>query len=207
MAGDLQSINDFGVSMMKSSTLRAGLTLACAAALAACGGGNDNLALGGQVYGLTKSGLVLENLANKSTVTLNAGAGAFQFEQLVSSDENFEVVVKTQPAGAVCKINNGKGKTGSYSIYSIEVVCVTNTYNVGGSVSGLRTSGLSLVNGSTRVDIAANATSFTLPVKVADGAPYGITILTQPTGQTCAIANGTGTMGSADINNVQVTCQ
>jgi hypothetical protein len=86
-------------------------------------------------------------------------------------------------------------------------VCVTNTYNVGGTISNLKTPGLVLVNGSTRLDVLANATSFTLPVKVADGAPYGITILTQPTGQTCSVAGGTGTMGSADINNVAVTCQ
>jgi hypothetical protein len=192
---------------MKSSTLRTGVALACAATLAACGGGNENLALGGQVYGLTKSGLVLENLNNKATVTVPAGSSTFIFEQLISSDENFEVVIKTQPSGAVCKLNNAKGKSGSYSIYSIEVVCVTNTYNVGGTVSGLRTSGLVLVNGSTRVDVAANATSFTLPVKVADGSPYGVTILTQPTGQVCSIANGVGTMSSADINNLAITCQ
>ena len=192
---------------MKSSTLRTGVALASMALLAACGGGNDSLALGGQVYGLTKSGLVLENLANKSTVTVAANTGTFMFEKLLSSDESFEVVIKTQPTGAVCKLNNAKGKTGSYNIYSIEVVCVTNTYNVGGTITGLRNSGLTLINGSTRLDVAANATSFTLPVKVDDGAPYGITILTQPSGQTCAIANGTGTMGSADINNVQVTCQ
>lgn len=192
---------------MKSSTLRTGVALACAATLAACGGGNENLALGGQVYGLTKSGLVLENLSNKATLTVPAGSSTFVFEQLIASDENFEVVIKTQPTGAVCKLNNGKGKSGSYSIYSIEVVCVTNTYNVGGTISGLKTAGLVIINGSTRVDVAANATTFTLPVKVADGSPYGITILTQPTGQTCAIANGTGTMGSTDINNVAITCQ
>jgi len=192
---------------MKSSTLRTGVALACAATLAACGGGNENLALGGQVYGLTKSGLVLENLSNKSTVTVPAGSSTFVFEQLIASDENFEVVIKTQPTGAVCKLNNGKGKSGSYSIYSIEVVCVTNSYNVGGTISGLKTPGLVIINGSTRVDVAANTTTFTLPVKVADGSPYGITILTQPTGQTCAIANGTGTMGSTDINNVAITCQ
>jgi RNase P/RNase MRP subunit p29 len=192
---------------MKSSTLRTGVALACAATLAACGGGNENLALGGQVYGLTKSGLVLENLSNKSTVTVPAGSSTFVFEQLIASDENFEVVIKTQPTGAVCKLNNGKGKSGSYSIYSIEVVCVTNTYNVGGTISGLTTPGLVIINGSTRVDVVANTTTFTLPVKVADGSPYGITILTQPTGQTCAIANGTGTMGSTDINNVAITCQ
>lgn len=192
---------------MKMSTLRSGLALALAATVAACGGGNENLALGGQVYGLTKSGLVLENLANKATLTVPAGASTFLFEQLIGSDQNFEVVIKTQPTGAKCTINNGKGKTGSYSIYSVEVVCVTNTYNVGGTISNLKGAGLVLINGSTRVDVAANTTSFTLPVKVADGSPYGITVLTQPAGQTCTIANGTGTMGSADINNVAVTCQ
>jgi hypothetical protein len=42
--------------------------------------------------------------------------------------------------------------------------------------------------------------------KVGDGYPYGVTVLTQPTNQTCTVVNGTGTMGAGPVNNIQVNC-
>ena len=33
-----------------------------------------------------------------------------------------------------------------------------------------------------------------------------MTVQTNPTGQTCTVANGTGTIGSANVTNVAVTC-
>jgi hypothetical protein len=41
---------------------------------------------------------------------------------------------------------------------------------------------------------------------VAQDAPYGVSILANPAGQSCTVANGVGTMGPADVNNVTVTC-
>ncbi len=42
--------------------------------------------------------------------------------------------------------------------------------------------------------------------QVLDGAPYGITVLTQPPGLVCTVANGIGVMGEVDISNIVVTC-
>ena len=33
-----------------------------------------------------------------------------------------------------------------------------------------------------------------------------MTVKTNPTGQTCSVANGAGTIGSANVTNVAVTC-
>jgi hypothetical protein len=201
---------------MKSLTLRSSVALACALGLAACGGHSGSLLLGGSVAGLTKTGLVLLNKNTNEELSVSSGSSQFSFTRLISPDEAFEVIIQTQPAGAVCTVTNGKGKSGAYSVTSVAVSCTTNTYTLGGTVSGLKNAGLTLVNGATRKDIPAGATSFNMNLlnadgsysvgKVADGAPYGITILTQPAGQNCSIANGVGKMGSADINNVQVTC-
>lgn len=189
---------------MKNLTLRSSIVLACALSLAACGGGSGNLLLGGTVSGLTKSGLVLQNKTGP-LLPVAAGSATFAFAELLKNDEDFDVEIATQPTGAVCTLANNKGKTGAYNVTSVAVVCKTNTYDLGGMVSGLDADGLVLVNGADRLSVAAGTTSFKFN-KIDDGAPYGITVLTQPTGRTCTVQNGTGTMGSAAVDTIRVTC-
>lgn len=201
---------------MKSLYLRSSVALACALGLAACGGGDDNLLLAGNVYGLLKDGLVIQNNGGPD-LAIPAGATNFSFPQLISSDSDFNITVKALPPSTKCDVVNGKGKSGAYSVYSVEIRCVTSSYDLGGTISGLDATGLVLINGSQRKVIPAGATSFTMTAfaddgttyvsgRVPDGQPYGITILQQPTGRTCSVANGTGTMGSTAQNNVVVTC-
>lgn len=202
---------------MKSLYLRSGVALACALSLASCGGGDDNLLLGGYVFGLLKDGLVVQNNGGPD-LAIPKGASTFTFPQLISSDSDFDVTIKTQPPSTECKVVNGKGKSGAYSVTSVEIRCITFSYDLGGTISGLNSEGLVLINGSQRQAIPAGATSFTMTKfknndgvtyesgRVPDGQPYGITILQQPTGRTCSVANGTGTMGNTAQNNVVVTC-
>jgi N-acetylneuraminic acid mutarotase len=83
----------------------------------------------------------------------------------------------------------------------------TATYTVGGSVSGLA-AGTTLVlqnNGGDNLTVTANGT-FTFATKLASGATYRVTLLTQPAGQTCNVHYGTGTVGSARVTSVDVFC-
>jgi hypothetical protein len=85
--------------------------------------------------------------------------------------------------------------------------------SIGGTVTGLR-NGLTLVmqnNASDNFSITGNgATSFTFSFATAlsAGNSYNVTVLTQPLGQTCTIANGSGTVDSSgdSIGSVAVTC-
>jgi hypothetical protein len=80
------------------------------------------------------------------------------------------------------------------------------TYNIGGSVSGLTGSGLALQNnGSDTLAVAANG-PFTFSTALANAAAYNVTVSTQPSGQTCAVNGGAGTVASAAVTNVAVTC-
>ncbi|MBZ0222846.1 MAG: S8 family serine peptidase [Dokdonella sp.] len=80
------------------------------------------------------------------------------------------------------------------------------TYTVGGSVSGLTGTGLVLkLNGANNLSVNANG-SFTFPGGLAGGASYAVTVGTQPSGQTCSVANGSGTIASTNVTNVAVTC-
>ncbi|MBZ2208006.1 hypothetical protein [Massilia soli] len=202
---------------MKSLYLRSSIALACMLGLASCGGGDDNLVLGGNVYGLLKDGLVIQNNGGPD-LAITAGASNFVFQQLISSDSDFNVTIKTLPASTTCDVVNGKGKSGAYSVYSVEIRCITASYDLGGTISGLNSEGLVLINGSAQQIIPAGATSFKMtkynnavpPVAVSgqvpDGQPYGITILKQPASGTCSVANGTGRMGSGPVTSVVVTC-
>jgi hypothetical protein len=201
---------------MKNLFLRTGAALACALTLASCGGSGGSLALGGTVLGLTKDGLVLQNNGGND-LKVAANSSVFYFTNLIGNDTDYNVTVLSSPPSAVCTPvpNTNKGRSSTFDVTTVIISCVTNTYNLGGTISNLNNNGLVLINGSDRLEVAAGATSFTMTKKVndtattgkvADGAPYGITVLTQPDKQVCTVSNGTGTMGSADINNVQVNC-
>lgn len=193
---------------MKSSYLRAGIALACALGLAACGGGGaGDIYLGGTVFGLTKTGLVLQNNGGSDLAVAPSGGyeTPFVFATLIGTDSPYDVTIKSVPSNADCTITGGKGTSGPFNVNTIAVKCITHTHALTGTVSGLTAGGLVVVNGADRVPIDAGAGTFTM-AKVAEDSPYGITILTQPTGLTCSVANGVGKMGTADVNNVQISC-
>src|SRR4029077_13585130 len=79
-------------------------------------------------------------------------------------------------------------------------------YTVGGTISGLTANGLVLANGSDTLNVAAGATSFTMPRAVASGGGYAVTVQSQPPGQNCTVTNGTGTVGSSNVSNIGVSC-
>jgi len=57
----------------------------------------------------------------------------------------------------------------------------------------------------TNVIVPADG-SFDFETEMVPSAIYNVTVAVQPTFQTCRVANGTGTVKSADISNVIVTC-
>jgi len=195
---------------MKSSYLRASAALACAALLSACGGDDGQLLLGGQISGVTKPGMILTNNGGSDyeiPVPANGtGVTTFYFPNLISSDDKYNVQVKSVPSNIVpdsCQLVNNSGRAG-FNVTTIQIACEYQTQALTGTISGLKNE-LVLINGSDRQTIPAGATTFAM-ARVAQDAPYGISILANPAGQSCTIANGIGTMGAADVNNVVVTC-
>ena len=194
---------------MKSSILRAGAALACTLALSACGGSDGELLLGGSYSGVTKAGLVLtnngENRLEIAASTAGNGTGTFYFQELVGTDDEYNVEVAGTPDNVeTCEVVNGKGRA-AFNITTVQIICTFKTHELKGSVANLKGEGLVLVNGSDRVAVGAGATDFTM-TKVAEDAAYGVAILQQPANQTCTVANGSGTMGKNDVTNVTVSC-
>jgi len=155
---------------------------------------------------LTGTGLVLQNNGgNNRAISAN---GAFTFSGAITSGGTYSVTVLTQPTAPnqICTVTNGTG-TVTANVTNIAVNCV-NTYTVGGTVSGLTGSGLVLRNnGGNNLAISANG-AFTFTTAIASGATYAVSVFTQPTSpsQNCAVTNGSGTVGGANVTNVTITC-
>jgi len=79
------------------------------------------------------------------------------------------------------------------------------TFKVGGTVSGLAGTLVLSNNGTDDATITQNG-AFTFATAVANGSPYAVTIKTEPSGQICSVANGTGTVSGANVTNVSAAC-
>lgn len=190
-----------------------------AALLAACGGGDDNnngstpppvvgvFTVGGAVAGLGAGKTVtLQNLGTDDlTVSTN---GNFVFSTRMDRGVAYAVTIKAQPAGQRCTVAQGTG-TATADVSNVQVRCenlAAATFTVGGAVTGLTGSGLVLQNnGRDDLGVAANG-GFSFATALAGGATYAVTVKTQPSGQGCTVANGTGTVGSAHVTTVEVRC-
>jgi 6-phosphogluconolactonase (cycloisomerase 2 family) len=206
--------------------------LVAASLMAACGGGGGGggsttttpppsappaatYTIGGTVSGLTGSGLVLQdNGGNNLTVT--ADATSFTFSTALAGGAAYAVSVSTQPSSPaqVCTVASGSGTVASSDVASVAITCTTpapvvNTFKIGGTIAGLTASGLVLQdNGGAQLAVSANATTFQFPASIATGNPYAVTVSTQPSSpaQVCTVAHGSGTVGSANVTTVAITC-
>jgi hypothetical protein len=62
-----------------------------------------------------------------------------------------------------------------------------------------------LNSGAQSLPVSANG-AFAFPTALANGAVYAVTVATQPSGQMCAVASGSGTIAGANVGDVTVTC-
>ncbi|HEX9140062.1 MAG TPA: DUF3443 family protein [Steroidobacteraceae bacterium] len=83
------------------------------------------------------------------------------------------------------------------------------TYSVSGTITGLTSSGLTLqLNGGNDLVVPANAMSFAFASMLGAGQNYAVTVSAQPSSpaQFCSVSNGSGTIGSASVTTVAITC-
>jgi RNase P/RNase MRP subunit p29 len=174
--------------------------------LVACGGSSSDppLNLSGTVSGLTTAGMALTS--NGNNLNISAGATTFDFGPILSDGVVYKVTVPIQPSGQTCTVMNGTGTATTANISNVVVTCADRTFNVGGTITGLTASGLLLANGSDALSVPAGASSFTLPTGVAYGSGYAVTVATQPTGLTCDVTSGAGTVGAGAVTNIAVNC-
>ncbi|QOC23257.1 DUF1573 domain-containing protein [Wenzhouxiangella sp. AB-CW3] len=163
------------------------------------------LSIGGEVEGLASSALTLD-LNGEELLEINAN-GPFQFSTSLIDGDTYEVIVLEQPDFQSCEVSNGEGTVSGSDVTDVEVVCTTNQYTVGGTVTGLEGDQVVLQNNGEDDQVVATDGTFTFNAQ-DDGTAYDVTISIQPTNpiQTCTVTNGSGTLDGADVADVEVQC-
>jgi hypothetical protein len=163
--------------------------------------------IGGTVQGLSGDGLDLQ-LNDTETLAI-ASNGSFTFPTAQRSGSTYDVRVSTQPLdpSQTCTVASGSGTVGSAAVRSVRVTCATNTFSLGGTVTGLLGSGLVLQNSGDAVEVQSDG-SFTFATRIASGAEYDVRVRTQPQNptQSCSVENGVGEIANGNVTNVTVRC-
>ena len=153
--------------------------------------------VGGNVNGLTGSGLVLEN--NGTDDLIVAASGQVTFSTAVPSGEPYDVTIKTQPSNPVqnCLVSSGSGTVTTSAVTSVAVTCDTPQLSlIAGQIGGpgnLDRSGRAArfnTPGGTAIDGAGN-------VYVADSFNNTIRKITAA-GVVTTVAGTAGIQGSTD---------
>jgi large repetitive protein len=174
------------------------VTVACA---------TNQFTIGGTVTGYTGSGLVLR-LNNGNDLTILNSSSSFAFTRALPSGSDYFVTVRTQPSNPTqeCTPSNASGRVGTANVTNIVITCVTRSFAIGGTVSGLSSAGLILqLNGAANLSIAASG-EFTFAGQHLSGTNYTVTVAQQPSNQTCTVDNETGIVRDRDVRNVRVQC-
>ena len=162
--------------------------------------------VGGTVSGLSGTVVLQDN--GGDDLGVSAG-GTFTFATSLPAGSAYAVTVKTSPAGQACSVANGSGTVAAAGVTNVAVTCTAavTRYPVGGTVSGLSGTVVLQDNGGDDLGVSASgARSRSRRVCRQGSAPCGGWVRTTPAGQACSVANGSGTVGSAGVTNVAVTC-
>ena len=168
--------------------------------------------VGGSVSGLPGSGLILQlNGANDLAVGAN---GKFSYPKALTRGSAYTVTVKASPSSPVkqtCTVGAGSGNIANAEINNIVVTCTTNSFAVGGTVSGLPGKGnrnklILQLNGANDLVIASNGKFIFPDIRLPDGSDYSVAIKTTPAKLECAIKSINAAFDKDTLNIVSVTC-
>lgn len=168
----------------------------------------ETYTIGGTLSGLGvgQSVTLANNGGDDRTLSEN---GPFTFATPLATGSTYHVTVRTQPVHQTCVASNNTGTVRAEPVNAVRVDCAANVHSVGGTVQGL-VAGSELVLENNRADplLITRDGAFTFPTKLPEGAPYHVTVLTQPTmpSQYCTVAGSTGTVGAQDVTGVGVEC-
>lgn len=202
---------------MKSTILRPATLLALALSLAGCGSKNtfdvnvNFINPARQPTPVAYDGLVLTN--GSRTLSVPANTTKTKFAEQIEYGDTYNVVIASdahQPQHQTCTVDSGSDTAGRLASIDVYVTCTINVNNVAVTVKGLGANqSVGLTNGTSGVLTAtgtATGADVTINFPVTYGNAYGITVIRQPDGRSCAVANGVGVMGDVPITNVVVNC-
>ncbi len=173
------------------------------------GGKPKSYSVGGVISGVSGGSVTLQN--NGADDLELSVDGSFTFATKLPDGSDYTVTILDTTAGLTCAFADGTdtGTIAGSNVTDIAVTCSLEpvaTYSVGGTVSGLHGS-LTLQNSGADDLVLGADGDFTFATELVDGAAYAVTIASQPAGQTCTVAGGSGSIAGADVSGVSVTCE
>ncbi|RHX92922.1 hypothetical protein [Leptospira stimsonii] len=191
-----QTCSVTGGSGSVTSSAISGIAVSCS---------TNSYTISGSASNVIGSGLVLKNNGT-DPISITAD-GSFSFGTNIASGSAYSVTVQQNPSSPtqLCSLSNNTGTVSSSSITDVSVSCSAPLYNVGGTISGLSGSITIKNNGADTTTISSNG-AFTMTTPIADASAYSISISSQPAGQTCYIAQNSGTIAAIDVNTVLINC-
>ena len=157
--------------------------------------------VGGTVSGYASATALVLYDDGGDPLSINSN-GAFTFGTALASGP-YSVTIGTQPTGQACSVTNGSGVINTINVVNVAVNCTTNTFTVSGTVTG-NTGSVTLLNNLGDAKSVTGNGGFTFTAQNY-GTTYAVTVGTQPTGQTCLVSNGGGTIAGT-VTNVTVSC-
>jgi len=193
--------------------------------LVACGGGDGDAepvtpppvtppitgyTVGGTVAGLGEGRNLVLQVQGADDLTVAAN-GSFVMGRRFERFSIAVVTIASHPEGQRCSVAQPRQVVNEANMTDVSVSCASlpaGTRNLSGVVTGLvpRSPLVLQNNQSDNLTVKADGRFF-FNTPVASGAAYAVQVQTQPAGQTCSVANASGTVGSgSDVRSVQVAC-
>ncbi len=193
--------------------------------LVACGGGDGDAepvtpppvtppvtgyTVGGTVAGLGEGRNVVLQVQGADDLTVAAN-GSFVMGRRIERFSIAVVTVASHPEGQRCSVTQPTQVVNEANMTDVSVSCASlpaGTRNLSGVVTGLVPRSPLVLQNNQGDNLTVKADGrFFFNTPVASGATYAVQVQTQPAGQTCSVANASGTVGSSsDVRSVQVTC-
>ncbi len=163
--------------------------------------------IGGTVTGLTGTVQLKDNGGDLISVSAN---GSYAFPTPIATSATYNVTVSAQPgyppASQTCVVSNASGTVTVTPVTNVDINCTTNTFHVSGSSTGVNGTITLTDNGSDAITQSASG-PFMFPTPVASGSPYAVAVSQTPLMLGCTVAHASGTITTADVTNVAVSCK
>lgn len=184
---------------MKNSPMKT-VFLIITGLLISCSDSTITYTVGGSASGINGNITLQNNGKDDFIITNDVG---FTFDTALEKGKSYNVTVFKHPAGQTCTVSHGKG-TVIKKVTDVAVVCAPTSGLLTVNINHLNGTVVLQNNGGDDLTTSSNGTE-TFTTEVAVGSDYDVTVLNQPTNQTCQITSGSGTM-TADGAEVSVAC-
>ncbi len=166
--------------------------------------------VGGTISGLDNGQTLM--LYNNGGDPISSGNGSFTFPTELSAGSTYAVTL-TEPAEKTCTLSNASGTINGVDITDVHINCVSKTYVLGGSVTGINIDPnyplnlLDLENTSNGETLSLGTDgAFMFTTELTAGEAFDVAVTASPIFQTCNISDGQGIMPSGGYSAMMVTC-